>query len=320
MKLFYRYLNDHLSLYVLLFLVVLIFDCLLILCDISINLLIYPNVVILVIIVFYSLVAYYKYKQKHLLLSKEFYSEISDEKLFDEDYKIIIENLNEKIKQLETEYHKSNKMMLDYYSLWVHQIKTPIAAMQLSLESEDSPLSRKLMLELLHIEQYVDMVLTYQKVDDSSDYVFEEISLDVMIKDAIRYLRLDFIERKISLKYETIDKIIITDKKWFEFVLKQLISNALKYSQKGTICIYLEDEYLCIKDEGIGIRESDLKRIFEKGYTGYNGHDNKSSSGIGLYLCLNIISNLGLKLSVTSTVSVGSIFKIYLKQDEKAKD
>ena len=210
--------------------------------------------------------------------------------------------------------------MSDYYSLWIHQIKTPISAMQLTLENEDSPLSRKLMLELLHIEQYVDMVLTYQKLSDGSDYVFEENDLDVMIKDTIRYLRLEFIERKISLKYEPVNRTIITDKKWFEFILKQLISNALKYTRKGSIEIYLEDNCLCIKDDGIGIKESDLKRIFEKGYTGSNGHDNKNSSGIGLYLCTNIVSNLGLKLSATSSVGVGSIFKIDLRQDEKVKD
>lgn len=210
--------------------------------------------------------------------------------------------------------------MSDYYSLWIHQIKTPISAMQLTLENEDSPLSRKLMLELLHIEQYVDMVLTYQKLSDGSDYVFEENDLDVMIKDTIRYLRLEFIERKLSLKYEPINRTIITDKKWFKFVLKQLISNALKYTRKGSIEIYLEDNYLCIKDDGIGIKESDLRRIFENGYTGSNGHDNKNSSGIGLYLCTNIVSNLGLKLSATSSVGIGSIFKIDLRQDEKVKD
>ena len=176
------------------------------------------------------------------------------------------------------------------------------------------------MLELLHIEQYVDMVLTYQKLSDGSDYVFEEIDMDVMIKDTIRYLRLEFIERKISLKYEPINRTIITDKKWFEFVLKQLISNALKYTRKGSIEIYLDDNYLCIKDDGIGIKESDLRRIFKKGYTGSNGHDNKNSSGIGLYLCTNIVSNLGLKLSATSSVGIGSVFKIDLRQDERVKD
>ena len=313
-----RYLKDNHKVYLLLLVVILVFDSLLMLCNLDTSLIIYPNVIVLFIIIVHSLFDYYKYKNKHELLNKSLYEEVDC--LFDEDYQKIINELEDKIRQLETDKHKVMKEMSDYYSLWIHQIKTPISAMQLTLENEDSPLSRKLMLELLHIEQYVDMVLTYQKLSDGSDYVFEENDLDVMIKDTIRYLRLEFIERKLSLKYEPINRTIITDKKWFKFVLKQLISNALKYTRKGSIEIYLEDNYLCIKDDGIGIKESDLRRIFEKGYTGSNGHDNKNSSGIGLYLCTNIVSNLGLKLSATSSVGIGSIFKIDLRQDEKVKD
>lgn len=313
-----RYLKDNHRVYLLLLVVILVFDSLLMLCNIDTSLIIYPNVIVLFIIIVHSLFDYYKYKNKHELLNKSLYEEVDC--LFDEDYQKIINELEDKIRQLETDKYKVMKEMSDYYSLWIHQIKTPISAMQLTLENEDSQLSRKLMLELLHIEQYVDMLLTYQKLSDGSDYVFEEIDMDVMIKDTIRYLRLEFIERKISLKYEPINRTIITDKKWFEFILKQLISNALKYTRKGSIEIYLEDNYLCIKDDGIGIKESDLRRIFEKGYTGSNGHDNKNSSGIGLYLCTNIVSNLGLKLSATSSVGVGSIFKIDLSQDEKVKD
>ncbi len=313
-----RYLKDNHSVYLLLLVVILVFDSLLMLCNIDTSLIIYPNVIVLFIIIVYIFFDYYKYKNKHELLTKGFYED--NDCLYDEDYQKIINELEAKIRQLETNNHKVKKEMSDYYSLWVHQIKTPISAMQLTLENEDSQLSRKLMLELLYIEQYVDMVLTYQKLSDGSDYVFEENELDVMIKDTIRYLRLEFIERKISLKYEPINRTIITDKKWFEFVLKQLISNALKYTRKGSIEIYLEDNCLCIKDDGIGIKESDLKRIFERGYTGSNGHDNKNSSGIGLYLCTNIVSNLGLKLSATSSIGLGSVFKIDLSQDEKVKD
>ena len=313
-----RYFKDNHRVYLLLLVVILVFDRLLMLCNIDISLIIYPNVIVLFIVIIYAIYDYCKYKNKHELLTKGFYED--NDCLYDEDYQKIINELEAKIRQLETDKHKVMKEMSDYYSLWVHQIKTPISAMQLTLENEDSQLSRKLMLELQHIEQYVDMVLTYQKLSDGSDYVFEENDLDVMIKDTIRYLRLEFIERKLSLKYEPISRTIITDKKWFKFVLKQLISNALKYTRKGSIEIYLEDNCLCIKDDGIGIKESDLRRIFEKGYTGSNGHDNKNSSGIGLYLCTNIVSNLGLKLSATSIVGVGSIFKIDLRQDEKAKD
>ena len=208
--------------------------------------------------------------------------------------------------------------MIDYYTVWAHQIKTPIASMKLTLQNEDSQVSRKLSSELFRIEQYVEMVLTYLRLDsESSDYVFKEHDLDTVIRASVRKFAPEFIGRKISLDYKGINKKIITDDKWFSFVIEQVLSNALKYTREGSISIYLKDEKnLCISDTGIGIAKQDLPRIFEKGYTGYNGRDDKSASGIGLYLCRRICKALGIGIGVTSEIGVGTTVEISLKQKQ----
>ena len=145
--------------------------------------------------------------------------------------------------------------MVDYYTLWAHQIKTPIAAMRLTLQSGEMSQSRELSEDLHRIEQYV------------------EISSQ-------------FIRRKIKLVYEPVGVTVLTDEKWLLFVLEQVLSNALKYTKAGEIEITLEaPKTVCIRDTGIGIAPEDINRIFEKGYTGYNGRTDKKASGIGLYLC-----------------------------------
>ncbi len=217
---------------------------------------------------------------------------------------------------LESRYDSSFSQMLNYFTLWIHQIKTPIASMHLMLEHTDSPTSRKLNSELIHIEHYVDMVLTYIRSEsDQTDYVFESIDLNKLITSCIKDLRGDFILKKLQLNYEPLEKTIITDGKWFAFVITQILSNALKYTPNGSISIYLEnDNVLCIKDTGIGIAPSDLPRIFDKGYSGFNGHSNPSSSGLGLFLCKKICSNLHLDISAESTVNVGTTIRISLDQ------
>ena len=131
------------------------------------------------------------------------------------------------------------------------------------------------------------MVLMYLRLDsDSSDYVIKEHEIGSIVKAAVKKFSGEFISRKISLDMTEIDGTVITDDKWLSFVIEQVISNALKYTPKGTISIYMEEpKILCIKDSGIGIAPEDLPRIFEKGYTGYNGRVDKKASGIGLYSC-----------------------------------
>ena len=173
------------------------------------------------------------------------------------------------------------------------------------------------MADLFRIEQYVEMVLMYLRLDsDSSDYVIKEHEIGSIVKAAVKKFSGEFISRKISLDMKKIDGTVITDDKWLSFVIEQVISNALKYTPKGTISIYMEEpKILCIKDTGIGIAPEDLPRIFEKGYTGYNGRADKKASGIGLYLCKRICTNLGHQISAVSEPDRGTLIRISLKQE-----
>lgn len=214
--------------------------------------------------------------------------------------------------------------MLDYYSLWVHQIKTPIAAMHLLLQTAENndlyyleelageQFLRDMKMELFRTEQYVEMVLSYLCMGDmSKDLALQEYSLDAIIRQAVRKYSPLFIMKKIRLKYETCDRRVLTDEKWLQFVLEQLLSNALKYTYEGSIHIYQENTKLVIADTGIGIQQEDLPRIFEKGFTGYNGRQDKKSTGLGLYLCKTICDRLNHRIWAVSEPGKGT--KLYLE-------
>ena len=212
--------------------------------------------------------------------------------------------------------------MMNYYTLWAHQIKTPIASMRLQLQNEDSEFSRKLQSDLGRIEQYVSMVLTYLRLgSDSTDYVFREYDLDDIVRPAVKKLSGDFIGKKLSLEYKPLHTTVLTDEKWLFFVIEQLLTNAVKYTQNGTVSIYMEPpKTLCIKDTGIGIAPEDLPRVFEQGYTGFNGRADMRASGIGLYLCRRITSNLGHKLTAESALGKGTTLRIDLETKKRVTE
>ena len=237
--------------------------------------------------------------------------------LEEDAYQQLLRQMNEEQKNMKNRMEHSYSEMIDYYTVWAHQIKTPIAAMRLNLQNEDSDLSRKLSVDLLRIEQYVEMVLMYLRLDaDSSDYVIKEYAIDGIVRAAVKKFSGEFIRRKISLDLKELHCTVVTDEKWLSFVIEQVISNALKYTPCGRISIYMEEpKTLCIKDTGIGIAPEDLPRVFEKGYTGYNGRTDKRASGIGLYLCRRICTNLGHRISAVSEPDKGTIIQISLEQE-----
>ena len=241
-------------------------------------------------------------------------SAFSPRTVFDEDYYEIIKDLAEKNREIAEDTREETAYLLDYYTLWVHQIKTPIASMRLRLQREDSELSRNLLSELGRIEHYVEMVLTYLRLESpGSDYIFKEYDLDAIIGEAVKKFAGDFILRKLKLVYEPVGKKVLTDEKWLSFVIEQVLSNALKYTKAGEISIYMENPLtLCIKDTGMGISPEDLPRIFERNYTGMRGRADKKASGIGLYLCSRICSNLNHEISAESKVGQGTTIKINL--------
>lgn len=234
----------------------------------------------------------------------------------DTDYQQIIHLLQEEQARFRTDTAKRYEDMVDYYTIWAHQIKTPIASMRLTLQNEDSALSRKLSGDLFRIEQYVEMVLMFLRLDsDSTDYVIREYDLDAIVRQAVRKFAGEFIARRLQLVYQPLNAKVVTDEKWLSFVIEQVLSNALKYTPSGSITISLESpKTLCIRDTGMGIAPEDLPRIFEKGYTGYHGRADKKASGIGLYLCKRICTNLGHGISAESAPDVGTDLRIDLSQ------
>lgn len=206
--------------------------------------------------------------------------------LTEELYKESLKGLLAYKEKLENEARIGRQEMLDYYSLWVHQIKTPLSAMDLLLqffedETKEKGLlfARSMKMELFKTEQYVDMVLSYLRMEGmSSDLCLKWQPLDDIVKQAVKKYSQLFILKKISLNYRNIGELVLTDGKWLLLVVEQLLSNALKYTKKGTISIYMDPNkkgVLVIEDEGIGIQAEDLPRVFEKGFTGYNGRKKK---------------------------------------------
>ncbi|WP_270739159.1 sensor histidine kinase [Massilioclostridium coli] len=239
----------------------------------------------------------------------------STKQLLEQDYQEIIYTLYQQRQELSDQMNNKYTDLVEYYTIWAHQIKTPIASMRLNLQSQDTDLSRELSDDLIRIEQYVEMVLCYLRLDSSStDYVIREYDLDQMVKQAVRKFATQFIRKKITLRYNVLGCNVLTDEKWLLFVIEQLLSNALKYTKSGgQITIELEQpKILCIRDTGIGIAPEDLPRVFEKGYTGYNGRSDKKASGIGLYLCRRICENLGHRIELSSDLDSGTVVRIHL--------
>ncbi len=216
-----------------------------------------------------------------------------------------------------TKYQNERTESIDYYTAWVHQIKTPISVMQMILQGEDSDEHRELCAELFRIEQYVEMALCYFRLDSSSsDFVFKRLDLNQVIRSAIHKFAPQFVRKRIKLKYEPTAIEVLSDEKWLSFIIEQILSNAVKYTESGQVSIAVSsDKILSISDTGIGIASEDIPRIFEKGFTGYNGRINKKSTGLGLYLCKKAADKLSHKLSVESSVGKGSTFSIDMRSD-----
>lgn len=208
--------------------------------------------------------------------------------------------------------------MAEYFTLWAHQIKTPVAAMQLMLQSEETPDPRALNHELFQIQQYVEMALGYLRLDSpTTDFVIQSYPLDPILRQALRKFGPSFIRKHLTLNYTPIELAVVTDEKWLLFALEQVLSNAVKYTQTGGVTIYLEAPCtLVISDTGQGIAPEDLPRIFERGYTGRMGRVDKRATGIGLYLCRRTLTQLGHSVTAQSVPGEGTDIRIDLRRRE----
>lgn len=323
MKLFLQYLKQRRRIFIVGIVFCVIFAVSFLLYHLPIAAVFYPTLLCTALGILIMVFDFLRVKREHEALSsiRSMTDVIADslpklDGIKDEDYQQILRLLSEEHNDYRTQTNRKYSDMIDYYTVWAHQIKTPIASMRLHLQNEDSVLSRTLSSDLHRIEQYVEMVLTFLRLNsESTDYVIKEYDLDKIVKQAVRKFSSDFIGRKLSLVYEPLNTTVITDEKWLSFVIEQVLSNALKYTPAGSITITLENEKtLRIRDTGIGIAPEDLPRIFENGYTGYNGRTDKKASGIGLYLCKRICNNLGHTIIARSIVDVGTTIDIDFTQ------
>ena len=308
------YIKKNLKIYLLLIVFIFIFVLIFYLYNLPFESLFYGGLLCFLVFLIASIMDYNNYRKsyidlKHLesniLNSMEDLPKSLDIRV--EYYQKIIERLHNEVEKLKIEDNKKMEGLVDYYSMWIHQIKTPIAAMNFLLDNEEIDV-KAFRQELFKIERYVEMVLTYIRLgSETSDYVITSINLDEVVRENIKKYATLFINKKIKLNYVSHETYVISDKKWLGFAFEQLLSNAIKYTKSGgEISINISESKLIIEDNGIGIYEEDLPRIFEQSFTGLNGRYEKKSSGLGLYLCKKTLDKLQHKIEITSEVNKGT--------------
>lgn len=299
--------------------------------------LVYAAVLDAILLLITVLVGFFRYSSKVKALSNALKRPVEEQAKLPEatdDVEMLYHRLleNQSIARSEAESSAAirQSQMRDYYSMWVHQIKTPISAMKLLLEAEREELGLLICDEeqqaslkelsdnvasfedeLFRIEEYVSMALQYQRVSSTeNDFVLEKVSVDGVIRDTIKKYAKIMIRRHIGINYSGTGQDVYTDGKWLAFMLEQILSNAIKYTPQGGVTIETAEEkdrfFITIKDTGIGIKAEDLPRVFEKGYTGYNGHADKKATGIGLYLCRQMADKLGHTIRMESELGKGT--------------
>jgi hypothetical protein len=219
---------------------------------------------------------------------------------------------------VEREIREGDAMSLnqtEYYTMWIHQIKSPIAGLKLVLDDMEDP-SGSMEMALFDIERYADMALQFTKMDTlSSDLILKKEHLSDVLSEVVRKYSIFFIYRRIRLEMEEMNVVTTTDRKWLAFILEQLLSNSLKYTKEGTVRIFMKDGKLVVEDTGIGIRAEDLPRVFERGYTGFNGRMDRNASGLGLYMARKAALQMGMDLSIASEEGKGTRVSISFPKD-----
>lgn len=236
--------------------------------------------------------------------------------VMEEEYQALVRELCRRITEEETEFSTERRELNEYYALWAHQIKTPIAAMRLLLQADAD--ADKLQGELIRVEQYVEMALRVLRLDEAeSDLAIVRTELDTQIRQSVRRFARLFVLKKLRLESEPTGIVLESDPKWLSFLIEQLLSNAIKYTPPGGLVrIRANGSELIIEDSGIGISAEDLPRVFEKGFTGFNGHEDRRSTGIGLYLCRRICGLLGFGIRLESEQGRGTRAIVDLTQEK----
>lgn len=314
-KIFLNYLKENIKLLSLLICFFIVYFVVFFLNKSETDIVLYGGILTFCVYIVYLISNFYSYYKKirqleNVLLNIEYSAEhlpkiknLSD-KLYEE---IIIKSFKNKTR-LVSEFDKEINEMTNYYTMWTHQIKTPISAIRLILENDDFKSKREIQNELFKIEQYVNSVLSYMRMNsDSTDFLIKKYNLDNILKSSLKKFSSQFISKKLSLDYRETNLTVLTDEKWLSFVIEQILSNSVKYTNNGKISVCSENENeLIIEDTGIGISAEDLPRVFDNGFTGYNGRTDKKATGIGLFLCKGILTKLSHNIEIQSEINKGT--------------
>ena len=229
--------------------------------------------------------------------------------------KSMLENVN-KYKYMTEDYK-------EYIELWIHEIKIPIATSKMVIENNKNAITKSIDEELDKVENYIEQALFYARSNTvEKDYYIRKVVLKEIVNESIKKNKSSLIQEKISIDIHDLDIEVNTDNKWIVFILNQIIQNSIKYRKKenSVIEIYAnqgkENVILYIKDNGIGIKQGEITRVFEKGFTGTNGRlSNKKSTGIGLYLCKKLCNKLGIGIELNSVQNEGTEVKLVFPKD-----
>ena len=229
--------------------------------------------------------------------------------------KSMLENVN-KYKYMTEDYK-------EYIELWIHEIKIPISASKMVIENNKNAITKSIDEELDKVENYIEQALFYARSNTvEKDYYIRKVFLKEIVNESIKKNKSSLIQEKISIDIHDLEIEVNTDNKWIVFILNQIIQNSIKYRKKenSVIEIYAnqgkENVILYIKDNGIGIKQGEITRVFEKGFTGTNGRlSNKKSTGIGLYLCKKLCNKLGIGIELNSVQNEGTEVKLVFPKD-----
>jgi len=321
-KLILSYLKRHTALILALLLAIGIFATVFSLYDLPGEAVAYAGAITLAVFLVLGAIRFHSFYRRHralIDLRRRIEIELTGlprpSSILETDYQQLLEALFESKRALAFALAEKQARTEEYYTLWAHQVKTPIAAMRLMLGGSDH--DAQLDAELFKIEQYVEMVLNFVRAEsEQTDYVLRRVDLDELVRQCLRKYARVFVLTKTRLSFRKTGLAVLTDEKWLAFCIEQVLSNALKYAAGGEIGIFPEGEALVIQDTGIGIAAQDLPRVFEKGYTGYNGRADKRSTGIGLYLVKKVLDRLGHGIAITSVPGRGTRVAIDLSHRE----
>lgn len=233
-------------------------------------------------------------------------------------YGEVVQTLLRLLSESEEQRRRGRRENADYFTVWVHQIKTPLAAMRLLLHEADTAENRELLAELFRVERYVEMALTYARLESPvTDFVLRHVQVEPVVRRVAREYAEQFVRSRLTFSCDIAPAKVLTDEKWLAFILGQMLSNAVKYTKSGGVTVRMTAEgVLTVTDTGAGIQPEDVPRVFEKGFTGQNGREAQSATGLGMFLSRTAAEKLSHSLTVSSAPGKGTVFTLDMRHTD----